>query len=577
MSIDTSSRQSTCGLNERERFDDRNRTARSERVFHPVPFRRRDVLQAIGVALAGLAVTGGVSDPAVATLDSADEASVADDENARTARLKEAYAIRNEAAAENTIHRAFVAHPTNGDETGYDSKLASYSKGLPHDEFGHVDLDAYATLVDAIEGTGEFSAISLAGTRLLENPEATFSFNITGYDPNDVFIEPPPAFASAETAAEMVELYWQALARDVDFREYEEHPLTIAAAEELSGLEEFRGPTEEGTVTTGTLFRGDLAGTQTGPYVSQFLYKDVQRGMIRQDQKVPVATPDLDFVTEYDTWLDVQNGQPPSDSEEYAGERYILTGRDLASYVHRDTPHQPFLAAALMLLDWDVPFGDGNPYNGSSVQSSFIDYGVIDVIAAVTGIVADVQHAIWYHKWQRHRRLRPETFGGHLHNALTGAGDAPIHPQLLESEAVARTRDKFGTYLLPQAYPEGSPMHPSFPAGHAGIAGACATVLKAYFDGSAPIPDPVEPTDDGTELEPIEVTLTVEHELDKLADNFAMARDLAGIHYRSDASHGLRMGERFAIGWLRDRLRIKAAAGSFTFTTFDGDVIRIKP
>jgi hypothetical protein len=37
--------------------------------------------------------------------------------------------------------------------------------------------------------------------------------------------------------------------------------------------------------------------------------------------------------------------------------------------------------------------------------------------------------------------------------------------------------------LLPMAFQEGSPMHPSYGAGHATVAGACVTILKAFFDG----------------------------------------------------------------------------------------------
>ncbi len=33
---------------------------------------------------------------------------------------------------------------------------------------------------------------------------------------------------------------------------------------------------------------------------------------------------------------------------------------------------------------------------------------------------------------------------------------------------------------LPMAFQEGSPMHPSYGAGHATVAGACVTILKAY-------------------------------------------------------------------------------------------------
>jgi hypothetical protein len=36
------------------------------------------------------------------------------------------------------------------------------------------------------------------------------------------------------------------------------------------------------------------------------------------------------------------------------------------------------------------------------------------------------------------------------------------------------------SYLLPLAFPEGSPTHPAYGAGHATVAGACVTILKAF-------------------------------------------------------------------------------------------------
>ena len=39
--------------------------------------------------------------------------------------------------------------------------------------------------------------------------------------------------------------------------------------------------------------------------------------------------------------------------------------------------------------------------------------------------------------------------------------------------------------LLPVAFQEGSPMHPAYGAGHATVAGACVTILKAFFDTSS--------------------------------------------------------------------------------------------
>jgi len=138
--------------------------------------------------------------------------------------------------------------------------------------------------------------------------------------------------------------------------------------------------------------------------------------------------------------------------------------------------------------------------------------------------------------------------------------------------------------LLPQAYPEGGPTRPSYPGGHAVSAGSCATVLKAYFDEEMGLPNPVRPTTDAdgryTELEPIDADLTIGGELNKLATNIAYARSWAGIHYRSDTTAGLRIGERVAASVLRDRLRQRPAdaygsRGSFTFTTFDGTEVTV--
>ena len=41
-------------------------------------------------------------------------------------------------------------HPTSGDENRYADQSGVYTKGLPHDTFGRVDLNAFATLVTAL-------------------------------------------------------------------------------------------------------------------------------------------------------------------------------------------------------------------------------------------------------------------------------------------------------------------------------------------------------------------------------------------------------------------------------------------
>jgi hypothetical protein len=111
---------------------------------------------------------------------------------------------------------------------------------------------------------------------------------------------------------------------------------------------------------------------------------------------------------------------------------------------------------------------------------------------------------------------------------------------------------KFDTVFLPQAYPEGAPLHPSFPAGHAQIAGACVTILKAFTDPDFIIPSPMLPTEDGLQVTPYEDGLTLEGELNKLAWNVAFGRSFAGIHYRSDNVAGLLLGERIALRLLAE-------------------------
>jgi hypothetical protein len=137
------------------------------------------------------------------------------------------------------------------------------------------------------------------------------------------------------------------------------------------------------------------------------------------------------------------------------------------------------------------------------------------------------------YKCQVHRRARPEAFGGRIEVQLTCRKSYDLHPAILACDGLARTKSVFGSWLLPQAYPEGCPTHPCYPAVHAVNAGACTTVLRGFFDEDFIIADPVEATADGTRLEPWRgEALTLGGEIDKLAANIALARDAAGVRFR---------------------------------------------
>ena len=83
-------------------------------------------------------------------------------------RVIEAFEIRVAEAIQDASVPA-ATNLNNGDEARYADKGGTYTKGLPHDAFGRVDLGAYQTLKTALN-SGEFSDfqnIIMGGTRTL--------------------------------------------------------------------------------------------------------------------------------------------------------------------------------------------------------------------------------------------------------------------------------------------------------------------------------------------------------------------------------------------------------------------------
>lgn len=508
-------------------------------------------------------------------------------------RAERAFDIRVE-AAEIARDVPIPPHPTSGDEDLYADRIGSYSKGLPHDHLGEVDAGAYEALLFALANGrhDDFENVLLGcpdpvRQRRLVNPQAGLAFDLQGTDSHQLAIPPAPAFASAWAAGEAVELYWMAHLRDVAFTDYAQSGLAAAAAQELSLLSDFRGPRQRGAVTPETLFRDDLPGALAGPYISQFMLKTTPFGAERVDRKMRTLRFGLDYVTEFADWLDVQRGCTPIQVQEFDPvRRYIRNGRDLAQWVHVDVLYQAYFDAALILLapreagGVGAPLNPGNPYLGSQTQIGFGTFGEPYIMTILCEVATRALKAVWYQKWFVHRRLRPEAYGGRVHLHAAGEATYPVHAEVLGSAALARSFSRFGSGLLPQAYPEGSPLHPSYGAGHATVAGACVTVLKAMFDETALVPDPVVPNPGGRQLVPYRGpdagALTVGGELNKLASNVATGRNIAGIHWRSDGIESLRLGEAVAIGVLRDqRATCNEELAGFTFTRFDGSPVTV--
>jgi membrane-associated phospholipid phosphatase len=484
-------------------------------------------------------------------------------------------------AAINQRNRPVIPNLANEDEEELAGKIGNFTKALPHNGLGEVNLNAWLAFKNAVNSgrASDFEAIPTGGPVKLANPQAAFTFDLEGADSHHLFLAPAPRFSSREMAAEMVEVYWQALTRDVHFADYEINALVQQAATDLSRLTEFKGPRSGGLVTPGTLFRGLTPGDLQGPYLSQFLWQDIPYGAmtIQQRYRVPVAGDD--FLTEYGEWLNIQNGGNPTRSITFdATTRYLRNGRDLAEWDHRDFSYQGFLNAALILLGYGRNALDPhNPYLNSLTQGAFSTFGGPHILDLVARIANAALRAAWYQKWLVHRRVRPEAFAGHVHNHQMKAAVYPLHRELFNSPALDMIVRKHGTYLLPMAYPEGCPTHPAYPAGHATIAGACVTVLKAFFNEDFVIPNPVVSSADGLSLLAYNgAALTVGGELNKLAANVALGRDTAGVHWRSDGIEGLKLGEEVALSCLQDfRATFSEDFGGFRLMKFDGQLTQV--
>jgi hypothetical protein len=492
-------------------------------------------------------------------------------------RCKQSYQYRV-SAAKMARQRPLVAHTSNGDEARYANRAGSYSKGLPHDAKGDVDLAAYETLARAArtEDPADWERITLGLGRKLTSPQAGLAMDLQGADSHHVTLPPAPAFDSAEAAGEAVELYWMALARDVHFNDYATDPIVARAAADLSRLSDFRGPKAGGQVTPATIFRDDTAGALAGPWLSQFLTLDYAYGATPVPQKIRTVVPDRDYMTSFADWLAVQNGLDVNYVELDETPRYIRNLRDIARWVQVDQLYQAYHQAAMILLSQNARLDPGLPLYDSTTQAPFAQCGGPAVLALVAEVSTRALKAVWYQKWFVHFRLRPEEYGGRVHNVKAGVADYPVHADVLGSAAVDEVFAKYGTHLLPMAFAEGSPTHSSYGSGHATVAGACVTALKAFFDETDTIKSPMVANADGSALVPYEgPALTVGGELDKVAMNVAYARNGAGVHWRSDAVNSLRLGEEVAICMLEEQKGAYNEDVRMSLTKFDGTRITI--
>jgi membrane-associated phospholipid phosphatase len=532
-------------------------------------------------------------------------------------RRSEAALVRQE-ASRLADEFEFPLPVNNGEEASYQrggqpSYVGNYSKGLRHNGFGEVLRPSYDSLLRALDSRDPrvFEQIQVGSPSGLNltNPQSGVAFDLQGPDAAALLIPPAPRIDQPEASGEMGELYWMALLRDVAFIDYgtgantDADPninTTIAAASLTNDFSVFRGPRDAGgNVTPATLFRGFTPGDVTGPFISQFLLLGtadpilgpaasngfIRYGTLRIDQRQKTAAPGVDFLTEFNTpatphWLGAQNGRNDLGNDQFDNQRrFIRSLRDMATYVHFDALYEAYLNACVIMLNIPVPFDLGNPYVRSRTQDGFGTFGGPHILSLLTEVATRALKAEWWQKWFVHRRLRPEEFGGRIHvHRNVAAGRYPfIDSEILNSNVINLVEAGFGTTLLPQAFPEGCPTHPAYGSGHATVAGACVSLLKAFFDESFVIPTPVQSDRNGANLLalPAGTALTVGDELNKLAANISIGRNAAGVHWRSDYTEALRLGEKIAVELLREQKLTYNEDHHLTVTRFDGTGIVI--
>lgn len=652
-----------------------------------------------------------------------------------------------------TLPNAFgpTDHPSGGAEvvsSGPFVFLGNFHKTLPHNVFGEVEPAAYRqfafTCLELESGVrvgfervpngplqpGIFDSNADRGAILAAagfvSPLAGAASESLGPDPKDLEMLPAPGIQSLSTAAEMAEIYWMALLRDLPLRSLVkgelvingesrvdqavhnindlyskaiEHDREVGRVKPVQDLPQqacdktlFGKGAENGSPVE--IFRTGLAGEEYGPLVSQFFLQEIPYGTQAIDSRQVPYVAGKDFQTTHQDWLRTQNlgkdafGRGYGNGNNYGDDkapdrtaavyyrsekegvelkkRYISTMRDLARFVNRDALHQAYFNTALFLDAVNAPLDDGNPYKvRNSRDGGFATLGGPDLLTLVSEVASRALKVVWRQKWLVHRRCRPEVYGGLVQmqkNGLAGKEIKALDPELSVNEHVTYKRGYglplvgFGsdtdadvamkyklnmtevvrlieahnksqnggnedgaTAFLPMAFSAGSPAHPAYGAGHATVAGACVTVLKAWFDEDQPFeavlksynasesnrkdpgnnlaillpgrrcesggldsygdPDPIDPEDPEYAEEYARwglSKLTIGGELNKIASNVAMGRTMGGVHWRTDNTRSLRLGEQVAIEILRKRTTEYVEKGvSFTFRSFDNQWIRI--
>lgn len=482
-----------------------------------------------------------------------------------------------------------------------------FSKCLEHNcTTGMACEEDIDKLLDAIKCPTEDNInclnLSSTHTKKIVGLTSPHSSNLIGCNPN-ILNSPNNCNFDVDDirfAFEMLEVYAQNEFRSVPFSKFEKNDDLIKIIKFLNSLpcSAITAPKNVNSqIDICNLFRGNWNGELIGPYISQFLLLPFNLGNICIDQKyIEEIEPENQCTMDY--FVNMQNCGHCPDPQSKSEKKYIYNGNVLGSAVHNDPLYQFYYQAALIAVQNKI-FPDTFD---SDVTTQWIDGGVPFLYAAVAEVSMGALRVAWYNKFCYNLKIRPEAFAARIELALNDKYYYENIPKMKTIISNLNTgncnlflnylKKKNGSYFLKQLYPEGSPVHPTRPAGHATVAGACCTVLKAilkthkdtYEPLSWPLSEKKIASCDGVNLDTYvgedAEYMTINGELNKLASNISLGRDWAGVHYRNDGKTGMLLGEEYAIEFLIDKFcelysGNNGMASGWILEKFDGTTVRI--
>jgi hypothetical protein len=397
-------------------------------------------------------------------------------------------------------------------------------------------LDAALSIPDPALRQAAMDRLTLGGRKLV-SPQA----GLNNTDPAPV--PGSPADKSRRTAAELAELGLYYFLCDHPLPELESHPIAIRGAEMLAQFAVPRMLHGEGPAG---LFRMNME--RRGPdRIGKLALADYPTGWgypfrLWAHRRLGA------YGSTHAEWSALQRGTIPVPQQLSISPVPITTGRDIASLAHQDPPTSIGHSVVRLLLAHNAPLSTYFPR--TPTEAPFVSPGGAWEMLCALGIATLPAGQLgWRLKFRDFRRSRPEELWplavrGELHESFLGLAGWLV--------------DLIGPYL-PLGYAEGCPLHSADPSGHGIDAGVWATLCKAWFaDG------------------PIH-TLGIESlhvELDLLAWHQTGGRSWARIHYRRDLTAGLRIGERYALDYLRQQKATSPQPlGTTTFIGVDGKAV----